>query len=108
MLNASQILNFVAGGHETVGTAFMWACYALATFSSVQDKLFNEIKEMYTDKAADWVPDFADIEQLNYLNNFVREILRVYSPGERPFRCQMPPQQLTSRFFSSLPPSPSL
>lgn len=82
MLTCSQILNFVAGGHETVGTAFMWSAYALATFPHVQDKLQDEIRGMFEGKPAGWEPEFADIEHLAYLNNFVREILRVYSPGE--------------------------
>ncbi|KAH7369330.1 cytochrome P450 3A13 [Plectosphaerella cucumerina] len=75
------ILNFVAGGHETVGNAFMWAAYALATFPDAQAKLFAEIASLYVGQPSDWEPDFADIEALPYLNNFVRELLRVYSPA---------------------------
>lgn len=61
----------------------MWAAYCLSTFPKVQNKLFDEIKALYEGKPAGWEPEFADIEQLAYLNNFVREILRVYSPGEQ-------------------------
>jgi cytochrome P450 len=59
----------------------MWAAYALATFPDAQAKLFAEIAILYEGQPSDWEPDFADIEALPYLNNFVRELLRVYSPA---------------------------
>ncbi|KAM0326282.1 hypothetical protein ACHAQA_006880 [Verticillium albo-atrum] len=75
------VLNFIAGGHETVGTALMWASHVLSTRSDVQTRLFDEVQDLYSGKPEDWAPQYSEIESLHYLNNFVRELLRVYSPA---------------------------
>ncbi|KAM0277815.1 hypothetical protein ACHAQH_005519 [Verticillium albo-atrum] len=75
------VLNFIAGGHETIGTALMWASHVLSTRSDVQAQLYDEVKSLYQEKPEGWKPQYAEIEGLRYLNNFVRELLRVYSPA---------------------------
>lgn len=59
----------------------MWSAYALSTFPEAQARLFDEVSGLYAGRPADWAPEQADIEALPYLNNFVRELLRVYSPA---------------------------
>ena len=75
--NNSQLLNFMSAGHETSATTLTWAVHVLATRPDIQKKLRDEVMTILT--SAD--PDFAEIEGLRYLNNFCREVLRVYAPG---------------------------
>ncbi|KAG7122787.1 Serine/threonine-protein kinase RAD53 like [Verticillium longisporum] len=76
------VLNFIAGGHETIGTALTWASHVLSTRSDVQAQLHAEVEALYRGKPeAAWNPQYAEIESLRHLNNFVRELLRVYSPA---------------------------
>ncbi|EGY21344.1 cytochrome P450 3A13 [Verticillium dahliae VdLs.17] len=76
------VLNFIAGGHETIGTALTWASHVLSTRSDVQAQLHAEIEALYRGKPeAAWNPQYAEVESLRHLNNFVRELLRVYSPA---------------------------
>ncbi|EEY16288.1 cytochrome P450 3A1 [Verticillium alfalfae VaMs.102] len=77
-----QVLNFIAGGHETIGTALTWASHVLSTRSDVQAQLHAEVEALYRGKPeAAWNPQYGEIESLRHLNNFVRELLRVYSPA---------------------------
>ena len=75
--NNSQLLNFMSAGHETSATTLTWAVHVLSTHPAIQKRLRDEI--MTLPAGAD--PDFAEIEGLRYLNNFCREVLRVYAPG---------------------------
>ncbi|KAL1853938.1 hypothetical protein VTK73DRAFT_8869 [Phialemonium thermophilum] len=76
MLN--QILNFVAGGHETSASLLVWATYVLSTYPEVERRLVAEIAQLLKRNPR---PDYAEIEGLRYLNNFMRELLRVHCPA---------------------------
>ncbi|KAG8794508.1 hypothetical protein FRC12_023915 [Ceratobasidium sp. 428] len=69
-----QISTFLAAGHETTGTSTTWALYALTLYPAVQAKLRQELLGAGLGEA----PPMADLEKLPYLDNFVRETLRVY------------------------------
>ncbi|KAF4825525.1 Cytochrome P450 monooxygenase FUM15 [Colletotrichum siamense] len=75
------MLNFIAGGHETTGSTLMWVAYVLATNPGVQARLKSEVHELCSGKPRDWDPTYEEVEHLSYLNNFLRETLRYYSPG---------------------------
>ncbi|KAH8907658.1 cytochrome P450 [Coniochaeta sp. PMI_546] len=77
MLN--QILNFVAGaGHETTASSLVWASHVLCIYPDVERRLLAEIRELLKRSPR---PDYAEIEGLRYLNNFMRELLRVHCPA---------------------------
>ncbi|KAB5546919.1 cytochrome P450 [Coniochaeta sp. 2T2.1] len=76
MLN--QILNFVAGGHETTASALVWATHVISTYPDVERRLLAEITQLLKRSRR---PDYAEIESLKYLNNFMREVLRVHCPA---------------------------
>ena len=65
-----------------MATVLTWVAWTLATCPDVQTRLRNEFEEMFSKQAADWEPDYADIENLPYLKNYFRELMRVYSPGK--------------------------
>jgi cytochrome P450 len=80
-LSATQIMDhlltlFVAG-HETVANALTWACYFLAQHPHVTSKLLNEIET----QLGGHPPTPGDLERLPYLEQVVKEVLRIYPPA---------------------------
>jgi cytochrome P450 len=69
----------MAGGADTSANFLAWSAYVFATQHKVQEKLRDEILELV---ARNSQPTHADIDNLPYLNGFVKETLRVYSPGK--------------------------
>ncbi|RSL90429.1 hypothetical protein CEP52_014592 [Fusarium oligoseptatum] len=68
-------MQVIAAGHETTASALTWITYALATHLDVQNRLREELSGIeVTNSAAKAIDD------LPYLNNVIREALRVYSP----------------------------
>lgn len=51
----------------------------MATKPYIQETLHEEIRTVTTNRAN---PAYSDIDRLSYLENFVKEVMRVYSPGE--------------------------
>lgn len=72
------MLTMIAAGHETTASALLWATYALIKHQDVQKRLRAEVLEMLKETP---VPGYAKIERLQYLNNFCKEVLRLYCPG---------------------------
>ncbi|KAI5924075.1 cytochrome P450 [Camillea tinctor] len=70
-----HLLNFVGAGHESTSTVLVWCIYALATQHSIQDTLRREIATLSPD------PTHDEISNLPYLHNFLREVLRLFSPS---------------------------
>ncbi|KAI2609244.1 cytochrome P450 [Hypoxylon sp. NC1633] len=77
MIGSKHQLTTSLLGHETTATTLTWSLYVLATDHAVQDQLRSEIKSLLE---TDPEPDYDAISGLPYLHNFVREVLRVYSP----------------------------
>ena len=80
-LSANQIMDhlltlFVAG-HETLANALTWACYLLAQQPQVTSKLLSELDEQLGGQP----PSPADLERLPYLEQVVKEVLRIYPPA---------------------------
>ncbi|KAG9124666.1 hypothetical protein FRC07_010713 [Ceratobasidium sp. 392] len=69
-----QISTFLVAGHETTSTSTTWALYALSKQPHIQSKLREELQNAKLGEA----PSMADLEKLSYLDNVVRETLRVY------------------------------
>ena len=74
-----KLLNFVAAGYETTASSLTWAAYVLALNHPSQERLRVEIKALLEETP---VPNYNEIDRLPYLNNFIREVLRLHSPGE--------------------------
>lgn len=68
-------MQVIAAGHETTASALLWTIYALSKSPAVQSRLRDEVlalePSMISAKA---------IDELPYLDNVIREALRVYSP----------------------------
>ncbi|KAI1113714.1 cytochrome P450 3A5 [Nemania sp. NC0429] len=73
-----HLLNFTSAGHESTANTIAWALYVLSTRHEIQDLLRAEIVAFLK---SDPTPTYEEITGLPYLNNFVREVLRLYSPS---------------------------
>jgi cytochrome P450 len=77
-LSATQIMDhlltlFVAG-HETLANALTWSCYLLAQHPHVTSKLLSEMETQLGGQP----PTPGDLERLQYLEQVVKEVLRIY------------------------------
>ncbi|KAM0747058.1 putative cytochrome P450, partial [Meredithblackwellia eburnea MCA 4105] len=77
-----QMTTFCLAGHETTSTALTWALWVLALHPNVQDRLRTEIRAARS-KAKEEGRDELESDELNsleYLEAFTRELLRFESP----------------------------
>ncbi|KAK9245889.1 cytochrome P450 [Lipomyces tetrasporus] len=75
----NQIMTFLLAGHETTTGALTWTLWALAKHPEVQEKLRQEVRAAFPGGIDDM--NSADaVESLKYLNNVLREGLRVHPP----------------------------
>lgn len=72
-----QLLTLFVAGHETSANALAWACYLLAQHPHVTTKLLAEIDRELAGKP----PTSTDFERLPYLEQVVKEVLRIYPPA---------------------------
>ncbi|RBR19007.1 hypothetical protein FVER53590_10106 [Fusarium verticillioides] len=68
-------MQVIAAGHETTASALLWTIYALSKDQKSQDRLRAEILGLNDDDTT-----AKAIDVLPYLDNVVKEALRVYSP----------------------------
>jgi cytochrome P450 len=71
-----EMMTIFLAGHETTGSGFAWALYALATHPEVLRKLDAELTMVLGDRP----PLASDVPNLPYLSMVVDECLRVYPP----------------------------
>ncbi|KAI2612348.1 cytochrome P450 [Hypoxylon fragiforme] len=73
-----HLLQFMAAGHATSADTLTWSLYTMATNQEIQKQVRDEIADLAIRK-----PDmpFSDIDNLPYLNNFIKEVLRLYAPS---------------------------
>src|SRR5437588_9895461 len=72
-----HLLTLFVAGHETLANALTWACYLLAQHPHVTSKLLNELES----QMAGQPPMPSDLERLPYLEQVVKEVLRIYPPA---------------------------
>ncbi|CAK5270068.1 unnamed protein product [Mycena citricolor] len=71
----SQIPTFFLAGHETTSTALSWAVHALSQHPDIQERLRQELFSLPTDH-----PTMDELNALPFLENFIRESMRLYAP----------------------------
>ncbi|MFL5735074.1 MAG: cytochrome P450 [Chloroflexia bacterium] len=72
-----HLLTLFVAGHETSANALVWTFYLLAMHPEATRKLLSELDAQLGGKA----PDAADLERLPYLDQVVKEGLRLYPPA---------------------------
>jgi len=71
-----EVKTFVIAGHETTSTLLCWVFYCLAQNPQVEVKLLQEV-----DSLNGQLPSPEELDQkLPYLNNVIKEVLRLYPP----------------------------
>ncbi|KAJ6570189.1 cytochrome P450 [Mycena vulgaris] len=70
-----QIPTFFIAGNETTSSAIAWALHALSINREAQAKLREELLSVSTEN-----PTYEELNALPYLENVVRETMRVHSP----------------------------
>jgi cytochrome P450 len=75
-----NLLTLFVAGHETLANALSWTCYLLAQHPRVAGKLLDELQRSLHGQP----PTLADFERLPYLEQVVKESLRIrYDTGLR-------------------------
>ncbi|KEF52174.1 uncharacterized protein A1O9_11801 [Exophiala aquamarina CBS 119918] len=74
-----NMMTFLAAGHETTASAFMWATYLLCKHQDVQKRLREEIHTHIPSLSSDGV-NHEVLDNMPYLHAFCQEVLRVYAP----------------------------
>ncbi|RDD40334.1 Cytochrome P450 4c21 [Trichoplax sp. H2] len=78
-----QIMTFMAAGHETTSVALTWTLYALASNPELQEKVRKEIcKVIQPSDNITW----STFDELPFLENVIKESLRLYPPAPLTFR----------------------
>ncbi|KAF3026576.1 hypothetical protein E8E14_014160 [Neopestalotiopsis sp. 37M] len=72
-----HLLQFMAAGHDTSANVLSWSLLVMAEHQDIQSCLRNEINSLFRNSAE---PTYNQIDELKYLDNFIKETLRVYSP----------------------------
>ena len=78
----SQLMTFLFAGHETSATALTWALYELGRKPEVARRLHEEVDDVVTGPHA----TLADLPDLPYTEQVLRETLRRYPPAAAIFR----------------------
>lgn len=77
----SQMMTFLAAGHETTSSAFTWTLYFLCKYPEVQRKMREEIHEKLTSPRKTGQPvTAADLDACHYTHAVCNEVLRILPP----------------------------
>ena len=68
----------VLAGYETTSTALSYITYVLATHPDGQLKLQHHIDEHFHPDSPDQMPSYELVSNMDYLDMFIREVLRFY------------------------------
>lgn len=71
-----ELTTLILAGHETTANALSWTWMLLAQHPQVQTQLWDELDQVLGDRP----PTVADLPQLRYTNQVVKEALRLYPP----------------------------
>jgi cytochrome P450 len=79
-------MDLLVAGHKTMTSALQIACYTLAQYPEVQNRLREEIWQAYPNVANGVLPDASIEVKLPYLDAVLNELLRLYPPVAHMFR----------------------
>ncbi|KAI4464329.1 cytochrome p450 family 4 [Holotrichia oblita] len=70
-----EVDTFVFEGHDTTTSSISWTLLLLGNNPEIQEKLYQEIKEVLQDKS---IPSFNNLPELKYLECVIKESLRMF------------------------------
>lgn len=71
------IMNLMVLGHDTTACALVMTVYSLAHNPDHQESLRSEINTLLAESST---PTFEELDRLPFMDNFLKEVLRVYCP----------------------------
>ncbi|XP_065214566.1 cytochrome P450 4C1-like [Planococcus citri] len=74
----NEVQAFMFAGHDTTKSAISFCLYCLANHQEIQDKAVKEIQETIMNPEGE--PTYNDFLSLKYLENVIKESMRLYSP----------------------------
>lgn len=74
-----EVDTFAFAGHDTTTSAMTFCCYTLAKHPEVQQKVFDEIRNVIGDDKETEIT-LQDLNNLNYLELVIKETLRMFPP----------------------------
>ncbi|KAK9368071.1 cytochrome P450 [Lipomyces kononenkoae] len=75
----NQMTTILFAGHETTSGLISWSLFTLAKHIDVQEQLRAEIRAAFPDGLGE-IDNAEQLDSLKYLNNVVRELLRINPP----------------------------
>jgi len=72
-----ELLTFLFAGHETTTVLLTWLFYNLSKYPQVEEKVLKEIKEVIGSNSNSIPITWEQIQNLHYLNNVIKETLRL-------------------------------
>eukprot|EP01080_Neovahlkampfia_damariscottae_P008985 gene8985-1084_t len=72
-----ESLTFLFAGHDTTSALLSFMFWKLAENPKVQEKLFNELQEVFGDED----PKYEQLDKLTYMSYVINETLRMYPPA---------------------------
>ncbi|XP_037933935.1 probable cytochrome P450 4d14 [Teleopsis dalmanni] len=74
-----EVDTFMFEGHDTTTSGISYTCYLIARHPEIQQKLFDEIREVIGDDKNKPIT-MKDLQELKYLDIVIKESLRFYPP----------------------------
>ena len=71
-----ESMTLIIAGHETTASALNWAWYLISQHPEVEQKIWEEVDRIDTDHIG-----FEHLPQLSYIEQVVKETMRLYPPG---------------------------
>ncbi|KAL9541602.1 hypothetical protein MBANPS3_009026 [Mucor bainieri] len=78
-LRSNLHILFLAG-HDTTSSALSFALLYLAKYPEIQERAREEIINILGDEPRDIVPNFDDLKQMDYIDQIIKETLRINGP----------------------------
>jgi cytochrome P450 len=69
---------FLLAGYHTTAVSISWTIFALAQYPDIYKRAQKEVDDVLKEQAE---PTLTDLESLSYLDQVIKESLRVYPPG---------------------------
>lgn len=76
-----QLKTFYFGGHDTTATTIAWAVWLLSQNPQVLETLRAELRNAKIFNTPDQRPTYKDLQNCEYLDAVLKEVLRLYPPG---------------------------
>jgi cytochrome P450 family 4 len=76
-----MIDHFFIQGHDTTSVGICWALFMIGLHDDVQEKIFNEMNEIFgeeTKTSPKRIATFRDLNEMKYLERTLKECLRLY------------------------------